>query len=379
MNFLRKAIIQAPLRRQLTKKRGPAVPLVKRKIKQEVKRSPGFLQQTLEKLKHTVVPISTSPVEEVEKALVINISLSSYFKQLDEPLRFIFKVPFIQNFYIVWLRKEDMELSEALKEKFHNIFLWELVFYSKLGIETFEKLIMTNYPEIIALPDSRENLIILHHLVTRNKGHIEESLYQMQRERKEEDESDHDSSVMIPSLSTRTYYKYIDFSVRPLFKFEVVQTIFGRWLKIEDISIHDCYDAHYHNLFMEELLYYHDQGEGFIRSIIKNIYTMPNNEELTPFSEEDLNTIFTLIKTFDAILDDTVKKIKENQGDGTDIDRKQFLNHGYDFGMLLYYVAVKDPLNALMTARGLVIEAASKILDKKEKKKGKLGEVKKKE
>ena len=67
------------------------------------------------------------------------------------------------------------------------------------------------------------------------------------------------------------------------------------------------------------------------------------------------------MSTFYAILEETVKKMKKAQGRKGDLDKTQFLNHGYDFGMILYYVATKDAFNAIMTARGLVIDAASRM------------------
>ena len=308
-----------------------------------------------------VIHVEKPPVPEV-------LTPKTFFRKLDEPLRFIFKVPFVQDFYAMWLKTEEMDLTQSLQEKAYFLFLGELSFYGKLGIETFEKLVLSSYPEVAKLPEYRENVIIFHHLITKNKNHIEESLYQLEKEKK--GESEEEGREAPGPLSTRSYYRYIDLNVRPLFKFEVMQTLFGRWLKLEEVNINDCYEARYHNLFIEELLYYYDQGEGFVRSIVKNIYTRENNEKL---SEEELNNIYILIRTFDAILDETVKKIKESQGDLKDMDRKAFLNHGYDFGMILYYVANKDAFNALMTARSLVIETASKIWDKKKKK---IGETK---
>lgn len=361
MNFLfRRLVTLPPLRRHAPRK------VLSRKAKAEIKRSPGFLDKTLGKLKQTLVPVIKDKEEEkqVEKpAEIIKVTNTNFFKRLDEPIRFVFKVPFIQQFYLSWLGKEHIELATSIKDKNFYIFLGELLFYGKLGIETFEKLTMTNYPEVTNLPDYRENLIVLHHLIARNKDHIEESLYTLERDRKQtENLEGSDLEKLTHPLSTRNYYQHIDLSVRPLFKFEVFQKMFGRWLRIEELNIHECYEAHYHNLFMEELLYYYDQGEGFLRSIVKNIYVGPDGEKL---SDDELNTFYILVKTFDAILDETVKKIKETQGDVGEMDRKQFLNHGYDFGMILYYVATKDAFNALMTARGLVIETATKIWEKK--------------
>jgi len=356
MNFLRKAISLPTIRRQFERR----MPL--RKLKKDAKRNPGFLQWTLGRLKATIKPEDEEEKKELHPILLDN---HTFFRKLDEPLRFIFKLPFIQNFYLLWLQKEDVSLSDSINDKLYFLFLGELVFYGKLGIETFEKLIMINFPEITKFPDFPENLIITHHLMTRNKSFIEESLYQLERGKKVNIEEDEHREVPYP-LSTRNYFKYIDLSVRPLFKFEVVQTLFGRWLKLEGVNINDCFEAHYHNLFLEELLYYYDQGEGFIRSIIKNIYTDAQNKKLT---EEELNTLYLLVQSFDTILDEAVKRIKESQGDLKEMDRKTFLNHGYDFGMILYYVANKDAFNALMTARGLVIDTASKIWEKKQVKK----------
>lgn len=328
------------------------------------KRNPGFLQWTLGRLKSKIHPENDEAIKEPPLVLVDH---QTFFRKLNEPLRFIFKVPFIQNFYILWLQKEDVALADSLNDKLYHTFLGELAFYGKLGIETFEKLIMINYPEITKFPDFPENLIIAHHLMTRNKSFIEESLYQLEREKKVNIEDDEEHVEVPYPLTTRNYFKYIDLSVRPLFKFEVIQTLFGRWLKLEGVSINDCYEAHFHNLFLEELLYYYDQGEGFIRSIIKNIYTDTENNKLT---EEELNTLYILVQSFDNILDETVKKIKESQGNLQEMDRKTFLNHGYDFGMILYYVANKDAFNALMTARSLVIETAAQIWEKKHSKNG---------
>ena len=323
-------------------------------------------------------------VAEDQECITDAITETNFFKVLDEPLRFVFKVPFMQHFYTHWLDKEKKLLVDSLQQKEYYIFLGELLFYNKLGIETFEKLCITNYPEIMHSPDFRENLIVLNHFLIKMKSHLEENIYQLEREKKtneeyddEDDDEDEDEEggtvrenkpAPFP-LSTRTYFKYIDLNVRPLFKFEVFQILFGRWLRFEEIDINECFDAHYHNMFMEELLYYYDQGEGFLRSILKNTYVGRDNEK---FTESELNTIFTLVRTFDAILDEAVKKIKEVQGNEGGLDKKQFLNHGYDFGMILYYVATKDAFNALMTARGLVIDTASKIWDKKQKKQDKL-------
>jgi len=307
--------------------------------------------------------LSSQVIHAIETPVVQEIlTPRTFFRKLDEPLRFIFKVPFVQDFYTIWLKAEELDLAKSLEEKSYFLFLGEFAFYGKLGIETFEKLILSSYPDIAKMPEYRENVIIFHHLITKNKNHIEESLYQLEREKK--DNSEDEGREAPGPLSTRNYYRYIDLNVRPLFKFEIMQVLFGRWLKLEEVSINDCYEARYHNLFIEELLYYYDQGEGFVRSIVKNIYTTNTKQKLT---EEELNNIYILIRTFDAILDETVKKIKDSQGDLKDMDRKAFLNHGYDFGMILYYVANKDAFNALMTARSLVIETASKIWEKKKK------------
>jgi len=356
MNFFRRTIFLPAFRRHFETR----LPL--KIIKKDIKRNPGFLQWTLGRLKSKIQPKSTEEMKDFHPMI---INSHTFFRSLDGHIRFIFKIPFIQNFYILWLHKENVSLKDSLDDNLYYVFLGELVFYGKLGIEAFEKLIMINYPEITKFPDFPENLVIAHHLMARNKSFIEENLYQLEREKKVNIEEEEPSEVPFP-LSTRNYYKYIDLNVRPLFKFEVTETLFGRWLKLEGVSITDCYEAHYHNLFLEELLYYYDQGEGFIRSIIKHIYVDAQNKKLT---EEELDTIYLLVQSFDKILDEAVKKIKESQGGLQEMDRKSFLNHGYDFGMILYYVANKDAFNALMTARSLVIETAAKIWDKKKIKK----------
>jgi len=357
MKSFRRVISFEPFR-----KRTPKMIVLKEQVRTHPKEK-GILQKTLQKLKVSISPIvSILPIatsSEPEKPTNL-VSRDNFFKKLDEPLRFVFKVPFVKNFYLLWLKKEGKELNESLENKFYYVFLGELSFYGKLGIETFERLCLINYPEIVNLDEFRENLIILHHLATRNRNHIEETLYNLERTKESDEERD---QVPCP-LSTRNYYKYIDLNVRPLFKFEAMQLVFGRWLKLESLNLPECFEASYHNLFIEELLYYHDQGEGFLKSILKSIYIKDSTDYLCA---EDINTIYTLIRTFDTILEETVRRMKESHGEGKEIERKQFLDHGYDFGMILYYVATKDAFSALVTARGLVVDAAAKILDKKRK------------
>lgn len=49
------------------------------------------------------------------------------------------------------------------------------------------------------------------------------------------------------------------------------------------------------------------------------------------------------------------------------IDRSKFLNYGYDFGLILYHLAKRDPLSAFSTARSMVIDGMNHVWKSKKK------------
>ena len=108
------------------------------------RRHPGYLNSSLLRLQARVNSVPMVPEE--KEYVTDRITNTNFFKVLDEPLRFIFKLPFIQSFYLHWLHKEKKFLIKSLQEKEYYIFLGELLFYNQLGIATFEKALHNKLP-----------------------------------------------------------------------------------------------------------------------------------------------------------------------------------------------------------------------------------------
>ena len=61
-----------------------------------------------------------------------------------------------------------------------------------------------------------------------------------------------------------------------------------------------------------------------------------------------------------------MKEIENNTSKDLEEDgkRNKYLNYGYDFGIILFHLAKKDPLSAFTTARAMIIEAMNKVLER---------------
>jgi len=220
----------------------------------------------------------------------------------------------------------------------HYLFLAELLLYNEGNRESFYKLCIMNYPELYSVFDIDKLLRLLSYMLTDLKPFIVSNMDKAKTQNVKE--------VKREDVTLENYYKYVDIRIRPFFKSKDVLELFANWLEIEDIEVYECLVEHQHNVFIEELVYYYKKGPVFFRQIIPAVY---GKFAQKPDFARSIEKITLLFEAFEKLIDETMKDLKEKFG--PDIDKRQLLNYGMDFGMIILHLARRDPVNALMQAK----------------------------